>query len=83
MDTADFEAGRKVQPPALIIWGQQSHTSHHHDPTVEWPKYCSNIERMVALPCGHYPTEQAPRETLAEFLAFFGEKGVGRSNDGL
>lgn len=83
MDTADFEAGRKVQPPALIIWGQQSHTSHHHDPTVEWPKYCANIERMVALPCGHYPTEQAPKETLAEFLAFFGERGVGRSNDGL
>lgn len=71
MDTADFEAGRKVQPPALIIWGQQSHTAHHHDPTIEWPKYCANIERMVALPCGHYPTEQAPRETLAEFLDFF------------
>ncbi len=71
MDTADFEAGRKVQPPALIIWGQQSHTAHHHDPTIEWPKYCANIERMVALPCGHYPTEQAPSETLAEFLDFF------------
>lgn len=74
MDTADFEAGRKVQPPALIIWGQQSHTAHHHDPTIEWPKYCANIERMVPLPCGHYPTEQAPKETLAEFLNFF-EKG--------
>ena len=73
MDTADFEAGRKIQPPALIIWGQQSHTAHHHDPTVEWPKYCANIERMVALPCGHYPTEQAPKETLAEFLNFFGK----------
>ena len=71
MDTADFEAGRKVQPPALIIWGQQSHTAHHHDPTIEWPKYCANIERMVALPCGHYPTEQAPKETLSEFLEFF------------
>ena len=74
MDTADFEAGRKVQPPALIIWGQQSHTAHHHDPRTEWPKYCANIQRMVALPCGHYPTEQAPKETLAEFLNFF-EKG--------
>jgi haloacetate dehalogenase len=71
MDTADVEAGRKVQPPALIIWGQHSHTAHHHDPTIEWPKYCANIERMVALPCGHYPTEQAPKETLAEFLEFF------------
>lgn len=71
MDTADFEAGRKVQPPALIIWGQQSHTAHHHDPRTEWPKYCANIERMVALPCGHYPTEQSPKETLEEFLEFF------------
>ena len=51
MDTADFEAGRKVQPPALVLWGAKSHTSHHHDPRIEWPKYCENIVRMVELPC--------------------------------
>jgi haloacetate dehalogenase len=71
MDTADFEAGRKVQAPALVIWGEKSHVALHHDPRMEWPKYCADIRRMVGLPCGHYPTEQAPERTLAEFLAFF------------
>ena len=71
MDTADFESGRKVQPPALILWGAKSHTAHHHDPRVEWPKYCANIVRMAELPCGHYPTEQAPEETYQELSKFF------------
>ena len=71
MDTEDFNAGRRVQPPALVLWGAKSHTAHHHDPRVEWPKYCANIVRMAELPCGHYPTEQAPEETYRELLAFF------------
>lgn len=71
MDTADLESGRKVQPPALILWGAKSHTAHHHDPRVEWPKYCANIVRMAELPCGHYPTEQAPEETYQELSKFF------------
>lgn len=71
MDTADFEAGRQVQPPALVLWGAKSHTAHHHDPRLEWPKYCANIVRMAELPCGHYPTEQAPDETFLELQAFF------------
>jgi haloacetate dehalogenase len=71
MDTADFDAGRKVSCPALVLWGQTSHTSHHHDPRIEWPKYCSNISDMVALPCGHYPTEQAPDQTYEHLRRFF------------
>jgi haloacetate dehalogenase len=78
MDTADFESGRKVQPPALILWGAKSHTAHHHDPRVEWPKYCSHIVRMAELPCGHYPTEQAPEETYQELSQFFAS-AEGRS----
>lgn len=71
MDTADFQAGRKVMPPALILWGEKSHTSQYQNPLTEWPQYCANIVRMKALPCGHYPTEQSPNETFEELLAFF------------
>jgi hypothetical protein len=28
--------------------------------------------RCIALPCGHYPAEQAPDETGAELSGFFG-----------
>jgi haloacetate dehalogenase len=71
MDTADFQAGRKIMPPALILWGEKSHTSQYQNPLTEWPQYCANIVRMKALPCGHYPTEQSPNETFEELLAFF------------
>lgn len=81
MDTADFEAGRKVAAPALVLWGEKSHTAHHHDPREEWPKYCANIAGMRALPCGHYPVEQAPDETFAELHRFFDDVDAGGHSD--
>lgn len=71
MDTADFDAGRKVTAPALILWGERSHTAQYQDPRTEWPRYCADIVGMQALPCGHYPSEQAPDATAAALLAFF------------
>ncbi len=71
MDKADFEAGRKVKCPTLVLWGEKSHTNKLYDPRATWPKYADNIVRMQALPCGHYPSEQAPEETYAELRGFF------------
>ena len=71
MDTADFEAGHKVSCPVLVLWGEHSHTERDFTPRDAWPGYCSNIVRMAALPCGHYPSEQAPEQTYQELSAFF------------
>jgi len=71
MDKADFEAGRKVRCPTLVLWGEKSHTNKLFDPRATWPDYAENIVRMQALPCGHYPSEQAPEETYAELREFF------------
>ena len=71
MDTADYEAGRKVACPVLVLWGGLSHTQKHYQPEDVWPRYCSNVVRMQSLPCGHYPSEQAPEETYRELHAFF------------
>ena len=71
MDTADFEAGRKVECPAAIYWGEKSHTEKYYDPRKAWPQYCSNIARIRPLPCGHYPAEQVPDEVYEELSAFF------------
>ena len=60
MDTTDFNAGRKVECPVLVLWGELSHTGKHYEPRAVWPRYCSNVVRMQSLPCGHYPSEQAP-----------------------
>jgi haloacetate dehalogenase len=71
MDTVDFDAGRKVECPAAIFWGEKSHTEKYYDPRKAWPQYCSNIVRIRPLPCGHYPAEQVPDDVYNELSAFF------------
>jgi haloacetate dehalogenase len=72
MDTADFEAGRKIDCPAAIYWGALSHTEKFYDPAQVWPRYCSNIVRMRPMQCGHYPAEQVPDDVYSELSALFG-----------
>jgi haloacetate dehalogenase len=71
MDSADFEAGRKIECPTAVYWGELSHTEKFFDPRTAWPQYASNIVRMRSLPCGHYPAEQLPDEVYGELAGFF------------
>jgi haloacetate dehalogenase len=71
MDQADFGAGRKIECPVAVFWGEQSHTEKFFDPHAAWPQYASNIVRMRALPCGHYPAEQVPDDVYHELDRFF------------
>ncbi len=71
MDKQDFEAGRKITCPVLVIVGGSSHTSKFYSFEDAWRKYVTNLVRCVALPCGHYPAEQAPEETYQELQEFF------------
>jgi haloacetate dehalogenase len=71
MDTRDVEAGRKITRPVLVIVGGQSHTSRFYSYEKAWATYVTNLVGCVALPCGHYPAEQAPDETYARPLEFF------------
>ena len=72
MDAQDFVAGRKITCPVLVIVGSQSHTAKFYSFEDAWRKYVGNLVRCVALPCGHYPAEQAPEETYRELHGFFG-----------
>jgi haloacetate dehalogenase len=74
MDTADMAAGRKVDCPVLLLWGATGGVGRHHKPMEIWPRYASDIRRGVALPCGHYLSEERPAETAAELRAFFMDK---------
>jgi len=71
MDTADFEAGRKIQCPALILWAEKSHTHREFDAREAWPHYCANIYKFRMLPCAHYPIEEAPDRLYQELDEFF------------
>jgi haloacetate dehalogenase len=74
MDTADMAAGRKVDCPVLLLWGATGGVGRHHKPMEVWPRYASDIRRGVALPCGHYLSEERPAETAAELHAFFTDR---------
>jgi haloacetate dehalogenase len=71
MDTKDFDAGKKIACPALILWGATGAVGRIHEPAEIWPKYATDIRGAKALPCGHYLSEEAPDETYAELRAFF------------
>ena len=67
-DRADL--GRRIPQPALVIWGEKSHVNRSYRPVEAWRERAADVRGRM-LPCGHYPAEQVPEETLAELLAFF------------
>jgi haloacetate dehalogenase len=76
MDEADFSAGRKIACPVLLLWGATGGVGRNHDSMAIWPRYAADIRGGKALPCGHYLSEEAPEETLAELRAFFAAAGA-------
>jgi haloacetate dehalogenase len=70
-DVADFDAGRRVSCPSLILWGANGGVGRNHKPADVWPPYASNIVHMTTVPSGHYLQEECPDETFDELHAFF------------
>jgi haloacetate dehalogenase len=73
MDTKDFEEGRKIECPVLLLWGATGGVGRNHapGPAEIWSRYASNIIDAKALPCGHYLSEEAPMETTEALRTFF------------
>ncbi len=73
MDTKDFEAGRKIDCPVLLLWGATGGVGRNSRPSPGeiWQRYASNIAGAKALPCGHYLSEEAPKETTTALREFY------------
>jgi haloacetate dehalogenase len=73
MDTKDFEAGRKIECPALILWGATGGVGRNSKPSPGeiWQRYASNIVAAKTVSSGHYLTDEAPAETTAALREFF------------
>ena len=67
-DEADLHV--KIAMPALVLWGERSHVNRSYKPIEAWEERALDVRGRM-LPCGHYPAEQVPEDTLAELLAFF------------
>jgi haloacetate dehalogenase len=76
-DEQDMAAGRKIECPALILWGATGGVGRNHSPSPGeiWQRYAANIVGAKALPCGHYLSEEAPAETTAALREFFAAAG--------
>ena len=68
-DAADADA--RVACPLLALWGAKGVVHRLFDPVADWRTVATDVRGKV-LPCGHFLAEEAPAETLAELLAFFG-----------
>jgi len=75
MDTRDFEAGRKIDMPTLILWGATGGVGRNSDPSPGeiWQRYASNIVAAKTVPSGHYLTDEVPAETTAALREFFAD----------
>jgi haloacetate dehalogenase len=71
MDTKDFEAGRKVSCPTLLLWGAKGGVGRNHNALKVWSEYATNIIKGVSVPSGHYVQEECPNESYAELRNFF------------
>ena len=67
-DAAD--AGRKIECPLLVLWGEKGVVRGLFDPVADWKSVASDV-RGKALPSGHYLAEDAPDETYVALRAFF------------
>ncbi len=70
-DAATIAAGAKIAAPLLALWGTRGLVGRRFDPLAAWRDYAADV-RGQALPCGHFLPEEAPDETLAALLDFFG-----------
>jgi haloacetate dehalogenase len=64
--------------PVLLLWGATGGVGRNSQPGPGeiWQRYASNIVGAKALPCGHYLSEEAPKETTEALREFFAAASV-------
>jgi haloacetate dehalogenase len=69
-DRADRDAGKKLQMPFRVLWGERGLVGKCFSPIEDWKKVAVEVSGR-AVPCGHYIPEELPVELLAEAELFF------------
>ncbi|WP_439816679.1 alpha/beta hydrolase [Zavarzinia sp. CC-PAN008] len=71
-DAVDAAAGRKIQVPTLIQWGETGALPRLHDDVMAiWRQYATDVTGEP-MPSNHYIPDFAPAECAASLLRFFG-----------
>ncbi|MDP6351106.1 MAG: alpha/beta hydrolase [Alphaproteobacteria bacterium] len=69
-DQADLD--RRITCPVQALWGEKGAMHDLYDVVETWRERADDV-RGHAIPCGHFIPEEAPGETIAALMAFFGE----------
>jgi len=69
-DRADVAAGRRLDQPLRVLWGEHGVVGRCFDVLALWQERAQQVTGG-SLPCGHYIAEEAPALLLGEALQFF------------
>lgn len=69
-DRADRAAGRKLNIPLKVLWGEHGLVNKCFKPLNDW-KQVANVVDGSAVPSGHYIPEEIPDRLLTEAKEFF------------
>jgi len=77
LDEADRAAGRRIECPLLVLWGEQGALPIFHDDVLGiWREWAADA-RGEALPATHFIAEDVPEQTAARLAAFLGARPSG------
>ena len=69
-DRADIAAGRNLEQPLRVLWGEHGTVGTCFDVMALWQERATQASGL-SLPCGHYIAEEAPGLLLQETRHFF------------
>jgi haloacetate dehalogenase len=69
-DRADIAAGRKMEQPLRVLWGEHGAVGKSFDVLALWRERATEIGGH-SVACGHYIAEEAPALLLEEAMEFF------------
>lgn len=68
-DTADRDAGRKIECPTLVMWGTNGVVGRHFDVQEIWSRWVT-APAFAPMPSGHFIPEEAPTASLDALTSF-------------
>lgn len=78
-DAADTEAGRLIEAPLLVVWGDRGVVGRQFAVISSWQEKANSKVEGIALDCGHFVPEEDPEGLLAVLGPFLAGTSCGGS----
>jgi haloacetate dehalogenase len=78
-DRRDRDAGKKIDCPTLVLWGEHGVVNRCFKPLEDWKRVAKNVEGHT-VPCGHYIPEEIPEVLLQELMDFYDPSASRKEN---